>query len=148
MRTTMYVLAVAATMGIAPRWANPQSGIAQELLTIERQVMDGWLNGNPDPATAVADPQITFIHDALGRPIEGLPALKAALEQFRGVPLFERYEILNPKVHAAGEAAVLTYQLVQHTAATARYWNGTLVYQKKKEGWRLIHSHWSAVNGQ
>jgi hypothetical protein len=136
---TLFVLA-AVVLWCAPAWAQSQ------ILDLERQAMDGWLKGNPDPQLAIMDPQITYIHDAvLEKRIEGLPALKALFEQYRGMPLFESYEILDPKVQATGDVAILTYQLVRHAGGAVTRWNATQVYQKKGERWLVIHSHWSAA---
>ncbi len=43
--------------------------------------------------------------------------------------------------------AILSYRLVTQNGADARTWNATEVYQKKKAGWRVIHSHFSQVGG-
>jgi hypothetical protein len=135
-------------ISIAAAWAESGAEPAQELLALERQAMDGWLKGNPDPQLAVSDPQITYIHEIVGKRIEGLQALTELYARYRGTPLFDSYEILYPRVQVAGEAAVLTYQLAQHRGSTTNYWNATQVYSRKKEGWRLIHSHWSAAKAQ
>ena len=60
-------------------------------------------------------------------------------------PLFDSYEMAGPKVQTSGDIAVLTYILVRHTGSATSRWNATQVYQRKKEGWRIIHSHWSAT---
>ena len=145
MRQTIPVLAVMAVMWIAPPRASSAGGPAEEVLALERQAMDGWLKGDPDPQLAISDPEITYIHVVAAQRIEGLPALKALFERYRGTPLFDSYEILNPKVQVAGDVAVLTYQLARRNGPAATYWHATQVYCKKKEGWRVIHAHWSAV---
>ena len=77
--------------------------------------------------------------------LEGLPALKALFEAYRGKPLFDSYEMADAKVQSSGDTAVLTYVLVRHVGTATTRWNATQVYQRKKEGWRIIHSHWSAT---
>ena len=139
MRKTIIVVTVAAAIWLAPAWADP----ASEVLALERQSMEGWLNGDPDPMLAISDPQITYFHAVVEKRLEGLPALKELYDSYRGMPLFDSYEILNPNVQLSGDVAVLTYVLVQHNGSVASRWNGTQVYQRKKEGWRVIHTHWS-----
>lgn len=107
--------------------------------------MNGWQRGDPNPQLAISDPEITFIHDVVGKRLQGLPALKELYASYGGAPLFESYEILSPKVQAAGDVAVLTYQLAQSAGSATRYWNATQVYWRKPEGWRIIHTHWSAA---
>ena len=51
----------------------------------------------------------------------------------------------DAKVQSSGDTAVLTYVLVRHVGTATTRWNATQVYQRKKEGRRIIHSHWSAT---
>ena len=128
-----------------PVFAAANDELLPELVALERKVMDGFLKGDPGPQLAIADAQITYVHDQIGNRLEGLPALQKVLDGYRGVPLFDSYEILSPKVQSSGDVAVLSYQLAQNRGGSTKYWNGTHVYVKKQEGWRVIHSHWSAA---
>ena len=144
MKVKVSILACVLALWIAPDWEDAD-GITRELLALERQAMDGWLKGDPDPQLAILDPQITYTHDVVGKRLEGLPALKQLYASYRGMPLFDSYEILSPKVQESGDVAVLTYQLAQRNGSSTRYWNATHVCVKKQEGWRIIHTHWSAA---
>ena len=148
MRKAIPVLAAVAAMWTAPAWANPGADPVQEVLALERQAMDGWLKGDPDPQLAISDSQITYYHAVVDKRVEGLPALKELYDRYRGTPLFDSYEMLNPKVQVAGDVAVLTYQLAQHNGSATAYWNATQVYRRKQEGWRIIHTHWSAAKAR
>lgn len=125
--------------------ADGTGATEREILAMERKVMDGWQTGNPDPMLAISDPEITWFHVMTEKRLDGLPALKALLESYRGMPLFDSYEMADPKVQASGDTAVLTYVLVRHVGGATSRWNATEVYQRKKDGWRIIHSHWSAT---
>jgi hypothetical protein len=81
----------------------------------------------------------------LDKRLDGLPALKALYESYRGKPLFDRYEILDPKVQVCGATAILTYQFTTLNGSLTRKWNATEVYQNGQAGWRIIHSHFSAA---
>ncbi len=124
-------------------FAQSRPDTATEILALERQAMDGWLKGNPDPVLAITDPGITFFHIMTEKRIDGLPSLKALFEPYRGRPLFDSYEIVDPKIQSSGDIAVLTYLFVRHNGAASTRWNATQVYQRKKEGWRIIHTHFS-----
>ena len=139
------VIVVALLLALIPVYAADPT---QQILALERQAMDGWLKGDPDPQLSATDSDIIFIHDVIQKRLEGRAAVKELYERYRGTPLFDSYEILNPMVRLAGDAAVLTYQLAQIRGGVTRYWNGTQVYQKKPEGWRVIHTHWSEAKGQ
>jgi len=115
----------------------------QQLVALERQAMDGWIKGDPAPALAILDPEVTYFHIMTESRLDGLPAVKALFENYRGRPLFESYEIASPKAQVSGDIAVLTYVFVWHAGGNTSRWNSTQIYRKTKEGWRVIHSHWS-----
>jgi ketosteroid isomerase-like protein len=137
--------AVATALGGVLAAADGNEAAAREVLALERTTLDGWQVGNPDPLLAISDPEITYFHVVTDKRLDGLPALRALFEAYRGRPLFDSYEMAEPKVQASGDTAVLTYTLVRHVGAATTRWNATQVYQRKKEGWRIIHSHWSAT---
>jgi ketosteroid isomerase-like protein len=120
--------------------------LSADIVALERKGMDGWLGGSPDAALEMMDPQITYLHFVSEKRLEGVAAVKALFEGYRGMPLFDSYEIVQPKVQEAGDVAILTYLLVTRNGGVTRKSNATQVYQKKKEGWRVIHSHFSANN--
>jgi len=126
--------------------ADPDAVAAREVLALERTALDGWQTGNPDPLLAISDPGITYFHVMTGHRLDGLPAVRALFEGYRGRSLFDSYEMAEPKVQTSGDIAILTYILVRHAGTTTTRWNATQVYQRKKEGWRIIHSHWSATS--
>jgi len=143
MKRTSFICGVAAVLCGMMAFPQAKVDVAAEILALERQAMDGWLKGNPDPALAITDPEITYFHIMTEKRIDGLPALTPLFETYRGMPLFDSYEIVDPKVQISGDTAVLTYILVRHNGAVASRWNATQVYQRKKEGWRVIHTHYS-----
>ena len=140
--------AVAAALCGVLAAADGNEATAREVLALERTTLDGWQVGNPDPLLAISDPEITYFHVMTDKRLEGLPALRALFEAYRGRPLFDSYEMAEPKVQSSGDIAVLTYILVRHVGSAASRWNATQVYQRKKEGWRIIHSHWSATRAE
>ncbi len=117
----------------------------QTIIAMERRAMDGWLQGSPDEFLKISDPEITLFHSTLEQRIEGLPALRALYESYRGRPLFDRYEILDPKVVVSAGTAVLTYLFTTQNASLIRRWHVTEVYREGPAGWRIIHSHFSAA---
>ena len=70
-------------------FTQPQTDGATEILALERRAMDGWLKGDPDPVLAITDPDISYFHVMTEKRIDGLPALKALFEAYRGTPLFD-----------------------------------------------------------
>jgi hypothetical protein len=146
MRKLILVPAAIAALLLAPGWAGSQDNVTAELLGLERRGLDGWLSGDPEPQLAIVDPEITYIHSAAATTrISGIAPLRKLYAGFRGKPLFDSYDILEPHVRTSGKTAVLTYRLARRIAAATDYWNATQVYEKQASGWRLIHSHWSEV---
>jgi ketosteroid isomerase-like protein len=145
MKNSILACAVVAALCSVLAAADGNEAAAREVLALERKTLDGWQVGNPDPLLEVSDPEITYFHVVTDKRLDGLPALKALFEAYRGRPLFDSYEIAEPKVQSSGDIAVLTYILVRHVGSATSRWNATQVYQRKKEGWRIIHSHWSAT---
>ena len=140
--------AVAAALCGVLAAADGNEATAREVLALERTTLDGWQMGNPDPLLAISDPDITYFHVVTDKRLDGLPAVRALFEGYRGRPLFDSYEMADPKVQSSGDTAVLTYTLVRHVGTATTRWNATQVYQRKKEGWRIIHSHWSATRAE
>ena len=148
MKSSVLAFAVAAALGGVLAAADGSEATAREVIALERTTLDGWQVGNPDPLLAISDPEITYFHVVTDKRLDGLPAVKALFESYRGRPLFDSYEMAEPKVQASGDTAVLTYTLVRHVGTATTRWNATQVYQRKKEGWRIIHSHWSATRAE
>jgi ketosteroid isomerase-like protein len=148
MKQTALVCTSAAILCGMLALAQPKMDAATEILSLERRAMDGWLKGDPDPVLAITDPDITYFHIMTEKRVEGLSSLKTLFETYRGMPLFDSYEIADPKVQTSGDTAILTYILVRHNGSLASRWNATQVYQRKKEGWRVVHAHWSQTKPQ
>ena len=139
------LLICGAALCAARAWADPPPETARQILALERQALDGWMKGDPDPALAISDAGITYIHVMTEKRIEGVAALKELYERFRGMPLYDSYEMGEPKVQGDGDIAVLTYTFVRIAGGARTSFHSTQVYQRKKEGWRVIHSHWSQI---
>lgn len=142
-KMTTLPIVLAAALCAAPLCAAPRPDAASEIVALERQAMDGWLAGNPEPFLAMCDPDITYFHVMTERRADGLAAVRAIVEPFRGRSLFDGYEMLAPTVLVGGETAVLSYVLVRRIGSVTSRWNATEVFQRKAQGWRLVHSHWS-----
>ena len=143
MKKTILAFSIATLLcGMAaPIWSEADT--ASEIIALERKAMDALIQGNPDPLLAISDADITYFHVMTEKRVDGLTALKALVEPYRGRSLFDSYEMLEPKVQAAGDTAVLTYILLRRNASATSRWNATQVYQKRAAGWHIIHSHWS-----
>lgn len=146
-KRTIVACAVAAAMGGLFAYQSPVASTERELIAIERASMDGWLKGDSGPMLSAADPDITLFHIMTQQRVDGVAAVKALYAPYAGRPLFDSYRIENPKAQSGSDMALLTYQLVTNNGGVARTWNATEVYRKTSAGWRVLHSHFSAVGG-
>ena len=119
--------------------------VETRIIALERRAMEGWLQGSPDEFLKLADADITFFHSTQPERLVGLQAVKALCESYRGRPLFDRYEIGEPRVAVSGKTAVLTYLFTTHNGTIVRRWHATVVYRERGAGWKVIHSHFSQV---
>jgi ketosteroid isomerase-like protein len=145
MKISILACAAAAALCGVLAAADPNEAIYREIVALERAALDGWQKGNPDALLAISDPEITHFHAMTNGRLDGLPAVRALFEGYRGRPLFDSYEMAGPKVQSSGDTAILTYILVRHIGTVTTRWNATQVYSRKQEGWRIIHSHWSVA---
>lgn len=138
------ILAAAVVFGGFAAYAASNADTVRELVALERTQMDGWVKGDPQPSIKMLDPEATFYHNiAAPARLDGAAAVKGLYGQYAGMPLFDSYDILEPKVQAHGDIAILTYYLAQRRNGATSYWNGTQVYQRQKDGWKILHTHWS-----
>lgn len=148
MNMTMAVCAAVAAFGGTLAAADSEADVTRQLLAMERQAMDGWMKGNPDPDLARTDSTVVYIHPAGDKRLEGLPALTELFETYRGRALFDSYDLVDPKVQVGGDVAVLTFILECRMGTTIYRYDSSEVYQRRKEGWRVIHAHWSKAKTQ
>ena len=145
MKRTILACTILAAMCSLSGFQDSSSQIEKELVAMERASMDGWLKGNSGPMLTASDPDITLFHVMTERRIEGVAAVKALYDGYGGRPLFDSYQIVNPKARSGGDMAVLSYQLVTRNGDATRNWNATQVYQRKIGVWKVIHTHFSAT---
>jgi hypothetical protein len=145
MKSAFLACAIAVAWCSVYGFQDSHAQIERELVALERAAMDGWLQGDPGPMLAAADPDITFFHVMTGQRLDGVAAVQGLYAAYRGRPLYDSYRIDNPKVQASGDMAVLTYQLVTRNGDVTRKWNATQVYQRKNAAWKVIHTHFSAA---
>lgn len=114
------------------------------LLAMEHAALDRWGRGDPSGFLEISDEDVVYFDPFRERRVDGLPALSALYESFRGQVQLESYEILNPKVQTWNGGAVLTfnYSSLSKSGKTTR-WNCTEVYRLTDAGWRIIQTHWS-----
>ncbi len=122
------------------------TGVAAEIIAMERDALERGAKGDVDAFINISDPDVVYFDAAIDQRIDGLAALK---EYYHSVcrPPEEEYEIelINPKVQATGDVAVLTFNFrsVGRRTGKVQLWNCTEAYRKAEQGWRIFQTHWS-----
>ena len=121
--------------------------VAEEIIGMEKTALYRWGNGDPDGFLEICASDVVYFDPYRVMRVDGLPALSALYETFRGQVRFDRFEMLNPHVQASDNLAVLTFNFVSYAGEQTSLWNCTEAYRKEPDGhWRIFQSHWSYTN--
>jgi uncharacterized protein (TIGR02246 family) len=147
---TPSVYASAAT-GWQPGKRIPPT-LLDTLVRLERRALDRWIRLDPDGYLDLYADDATYFDPTVDNRVDGLPALRARIDPIRRMkaPFTDpRYEMIAPRVQQFGDAAVLTFNIVNYAKVGGKpetvlnRWNSTEVYARSAGKWRLVHSHWS-----
>jgi ketosteroid isomerase-like protein len=127
--------------------AAPPPDVPATIIALERAALDRSDRYDPDGFLTLSDPGVVYIDPTLEQPIVGLENLRTYYKSFRGTGTPVRGEMLNAKVQVMGDTAVLTFNY-RRTDGKEPRWNATEVYRKTKDGWRIVHTHWSYIKPQ
>ncbi len=117
--------------------------IATQILALERAALDRWGQGDPSGFLEISAPEVVYFDPFQERRLNGLDELTALYESIRGQVSLDRYELLDPVVQVAGDAAVLTFNYVGYVGDQVHRWNCTEVYRRTGDAWQIIQTHWS-----
>ena len=121
--------------------------LADTIIALERGALDRWGHGDPGGYLELYARDVTYFDPSRDARIDGLDAMRRALEPIRGLVKIDRYEMIAPRVDRNGNFAILTYNLASHAqrpeGAVLVRWNSTVVYERIDGRWKILHSHWS-----
>ena len=122
---------------------------APVIIAREQNALARWGKGDPGGYFEIMAPSTTYFDPTLAKRLDGIHALHALIDPFKGKIHVERAEMIDAKVQQQGDIAVLTFNLISHGARLGDgpkgdvRRNSTEVYQRISGQWRIIHSHWS-----
>ncbi len=123
--------------------------VDEEIIALERGALERWGKGDPQGFVEIMADEETYFDPMTAKRVDGLDALRRYVAPFAGKISIERVEMVDPKVQRFGDAALLTFNLVDYGAqlaggpkSTAR-WNSSELYKKIDGRWKIVHSHWS-----
>lgn len=118
--------------------------IADEIIGMERAALERWSHGDPSGFLEISAPDVVYFDPSQERRVNGLAALTRLYESIRNQIRVDRYELIDPKVQAHGNVAVLTFNYLSESQEATQEWNCTEVYVKNPDNpWRIVHTHWS-----
>jgi hypothetical protein len=122
---------------------EPNTSPAETIMAMEKAALERWGCGDPSGFLEISDPDVVYFDPYRPLRVDGLEALTAFYESFRGQVHVDRFEWLNPKVQLGSDMAVLTFNHISHVGEKSVRWNCTEVYRLTPAGWRIIQTHWS-----
>ncbi len=133
---------------------TPPTGVLGELLAHEQAAMERWRKGDPWGFTELSAADVTYFDQVTPRRLDGLAALQEYYGKVAGQVHFDVMDFVEPRAQAHGDAAVLSYRFIsgrlrgEGTLVRGTPWNCTEVFAKVGGQWKLVHTHWSVINGQ
>jgi len=128
--------------------ANSETNVAGKILELERAALERWGRGDPDGFLEISAPEVSYFDPFINHRLDGVDALRSWYDQIRGSVHIDRFEMIDPRVQADGDVAVLTFRFESHGSEGAMRWNTTEVYRLTAAGWRIIHTHWALPQPQ
>jgi ketosteroid isomerase-like protein len=118
--------------------------IARTIVELERRALERWGKGDPSGFLEISADDVVYFDPYQARRLNGIEELRALYESIRGQVQIARFELLEPRVQAVDDMAVLTFNYVAEgtNEATSR-WNCTEVYRRDAGTWRIVQTHWS-----
>lgn len=130
-----------ASVAVAETKSTPDA--AKDILALEKAAMERWCKGDVEGYLENSSDEVTYFDPLTAKRLNGLPELSKLYRSFAGQFHFDRFEFEDPKVQLSGDVAVLTYNLVAYVDSKEERWNATMVYQKTRGKWKIIHTHMS-----
>ena len=123
---------------------DTETDVAQTVIAMERVALDRWGRGDPSGFLEISAADVVYFDPYQPRRLNGIDELRALYESIRGAVSIARYDLIDPRVQAVADMAVLTFNYVAEgtNEATSR-WNCTEVYRRQGDAWRIIQTHWS-----
>lgn len=130
------------------------AGVLGEIIKLEASAMERWRKGDPMGFIHISAPNVTCFDTGTPKRLDGLAALKTEYTTRASKIQFDAMEFIDPRIQVHGDAAVLSYRFFStHINAdgsiqTRIPWNCTEVFSKIEGMWKIVHTHWSYINGK
>ena len=146
---TLTMMMAIPLLAVVPA-SKPADDPTAEIIAMEKAMLDRWGTGDTDGFLELAAPEITYFDPSLGKRLDGREAFEKLLAPLKGTFRVPKYEMIGPKVQVHGQAAVLSYNMIDYdgTGMNTFRMNVTEVYVRYDGRWMLVHSHFSITKPQ
>lgn len=118
--------------------------LEKKIVQLEKEALEKWYGGDPSAYIAMMGKDIGYFEPSLEKRLDGREPLRKMYEALRGKVHAEKFDMLNTRVQATENMAVLSCNIISIEGGVPFRWNCTEVFSRDNEGqWKLIHSHWS-----
>lgn len=121
------------------------TGVSDKIISLEKAALDRWNNGDPTGYLDLSAHDVVYFDPTTERRLDGHAALEKHYEPVKNLIHVTRYEMINPKVQATKDMAVLTFNLLSWGNDGLTKWNCTEVYKLESNQWKIIQTHWSYI---
>ncbi len=128
------------------------SGVLGQIMALESAAMERWRKGDPWGFIDLYAPDATYFDTGTPQRLIG-QALRTELAKRRGQIFYDVMEFIAPSVQVLGDLAVLFYRFFSTrlnpdgSIASRTPWNCSEVYARMDGNWRILHNHWSFIQG-
>lgn len=127
-------------------YSQESTKISKEIIAMEKKALERWNRGDIMGYLDLYSDDIVYFDPMINKRMDGLNKLTEYYKPLEGNIHITECEMINPKVQAVDNMAVLTFNLRSVEGTHVYNWNCTEVYLKDKENiWKIIQTHWSYV---
>ena len=127
---------------------STQEEIEQTIITLEREALDEWSNGNPMGLPKNFAKDATYFDDiGAHNRLAGIEEITRYFQSLKGKIPSHTYEIADPKIQVYGDIAILTlrYNSRDEHNQPGSPWKASSIYRLKDNKWQVVHANWSLV---
>jgi ketosteroid isomerase-like protein len=118
--------------------------ISDTIIALEKGALEKWNKGDPTGYLDLSAKDVTYFDPAIEQRLDGLDNLRDYYEPIKGQVSVSKYKMINPKVTATNNMAVLTFNLQTYKEDKVSKWNCSEVYRLEPDGqWKIVQTHWS-----
>jgi len=130
-------------MSLFPASSQESNSVPELIIGMEKAALERWNQGDPSGFLEISADDVVYFDPFTEHRLDGISALTNLYEGIRGKVHVDKYEMINPRVHATENMAALTYNLVSFSGENTFRWNCTEVFRLDGGNWKIVQTHWS-----